>query len=108
APQGIAGFIPCAGLAGLTGVGAGKLVSVNYFGAVELAEGLRPLLTLGAKAGSAAVVVLSSNSVTCQPGWNAAVAQACLAGDEAQARTVAAEHDAVHSYPATKAALAYW
>lgn len=108
APQGIAGFVPCAGLAGLTGIDSAALVSVNYFGAVELAEGLRPLLQLGAKAGSAAVVVLSSNSVTCQPGWNAEVAQACLVGDEVAARTTAAAHDAVHVYPATKAALAYW
>ena len=108
APQGIAGFVPCAGVAGLTGVDAELLVSVNYFGAVELADGLRPLLQLGAQAGSAAIVVLSSNSVTCQPGWSADVAQACLADDEAAARAAAAGRDAVHAYPATKAALAYW
>lgn len=108
APQGIAGFVPCAGVAGLTGVDPELLVSVNYFGAVGIADGLRPLLQLGAKAGSAAVVVLSSNSITCQPGWNAAVAQACLADDEGAARAEAATKDAVHAYPATKAALAYW
>ena len=52
--------------------------------------------------------MVSSNSVTAQPGWSADVAAACLAGDEEEAREVAAGVDAVHVYPATKAALAYW
>ena len=38
----INGFVPCAGLAGVTGGDSRLLVSVNYFGAVQLAEGLRP------------------------------------------------------------------
>ena len=33
---------PCAGIAGTTGADSRLLVSVNYFGAVELAEGFRP------------------------------------------------------------------
>ena len=108
APKGIAGLIPCAGLAGLTGVDAQLLVSVNYFGAVELAVGLRPLLQLGAAAGSASVVFLSSNSITSQPGWFSEVTAACLANDETKARELAGTRDAVHSYPASKAAVAYW
>jgi NAD(P)-dependent dehydrogenase (short-subunit alcohol dehydrogenase family) len=109
APEGIAGFVPCAGLGGFTGSDSALLVSVNYFGAVELAAGLRPLLTVGAANGEpASVVVLSSNSVTCQPGWASDVAGLCLDGDEETARSAAAEKGAVHVYPATKAALAWW
>jgi NAD(P)-dependent dehydrogenase (short-subunit alcohol dehydrogenase family) len=81
------------------------LVSVNYFGAIALVEGLRDLL---AAPGQAGVVLLASNSITCQPGWNAGVATTCLAGDEAEARRLAAGTEAVQAYPASKMALAYW
>ena len=104
APDGIDGLVPCAGLAGLTGVDAAALVSVNYFGAIALATGLHDLLA----ARKGAVVLLSSNSVTCQPGWNTEVASACLAGDEPRAREIAAGVEAVMVYPSSKAALAYW
>lgn len=99
------GVVPCAGIAGLTGVDPALVVSVNYFGALALVEGLREEM---AGAEGASVVLLSSNSVTCQPGWSAGVAAACLRGDEEGAREAAAAADAVEVYPATKAALAYW
>jgi NAD(P)-dependent dehydrogenase (short-subunit alcohol dehydrogenase family) len=99
------GVVPCAGVPGLTGVDPGQVVSVNYFGALALVCGLRPQL---AKAGGGSVVLLASNSISCQPGWAADVAAACLRDDEAAARAAAAEVDAVHVYPATKAALAWW
>jgi NAD(P)-dependent dehydrogenase (short-subunit alcohol dehydrogenase family) len=109
APHGIAGLVPCAGVAGLTGVDPQLLVSVNYFGTIDVLEGLRPLLARAAEHGEhPAVVLLSSNSVTCQPGWASAVAGACLEHDEAKARRLAAEEQAVNVYPATKAALAWW
>jgi len=54
------------------------------------------------------VVLVSSNSVTCQPGWSTEVAAACLDDDEEKARRLAATEAAVQIYPATKAALAYW
>ena len=38
------GFVPCAGISGLPGRPASLLVSVNYFGTVELLDALRPLL----------------------------------------------------------------
>lgn len=105
----LAGVVPCAGIAGLTGVDPELMVSVNYFGAVRLVEGLLPALRRGAEAGeSPAVVLLSSNSATCQPVWARGVARACLAGDEAAARTSARGHDSVFVYPATKTALAWW
>jgi NAD(P)-dependent dehydrogenase (short-subunit alcohol dehydrogenase family) len=109
ASDGLAGVVPCAGIGGFTGSDSALLVSVNYFGALALVEGLRPLLARAAANGvPASVVLLSSNSVTCQPGWATSVADACLEGDEARAREVAAGIDAVHVYPATKAALAWW
>jgi NAD(P)-dependent dehydrogenase (short-subunit alcohol dehydrogenase family) len=104
APDGIDGLVPCAGIAGLTGTDSQLLVSVNYFGAIALVTGLRDLLA--ERGGS--VVLLSSNSVTCQPGWNAAVAAACLDGDEERARELAGSVEAVHLYPSSKGALAYW
>jgi NAD(P)-dependent dehydrogenase (short-subunit alcohol dehydrogenase family) len=99
------GVVPAAGVAGLTGVDPGLVASVNYFGAVALVEGLRELL---AAAGSAGVVVLSSNSVTCQPGWDPGLAETLLAGDEEAARAAVRGQEAVAVYPATKAALAWW
>ena len=105
APDGVAGVVPCAGIAGLSGVDPALLVSVNYFGAIALVEGLHELL---ARSGQAAVVLLASNSITCQPGWDGAVATACLAGDEAQARALASRTEAVQVYPASKMALAHW
>ena len=101
----IHGLVPCAGVAGLTGVDPQLVASVNFFGSVALVRGLRPQL---AAAGEASVVLLASNSVTCQPGWDADVTAACLRDDEGAARAAAGEVDAVMVYPATKAALAYW
>jgi NAD(P)-dependent dehydrogenase (short-subunit alcohol dehydrogenase family) len=97
------GVVPCAGIAGLTGTDPQLVVSLNYFGAVSLVTGLRPLMPAGSSA-----VLISSNSVTAQPGWSTDVAEACLADDEELALRVAAPVDAVHVYPATKAALAWW
>lgn len=104
APDGIDGLVPCAGVAGLTGTDSQLLVSVNYFGAIALVTGMRGLL----EKKEGAVVLLSSNSVSCQPQWNAEVATACLADDEERARAIAAGVDAVMLYPSTKGALAYW
>ena len=64
-----------------TGRHAGRagslLASVNYFGTVEVLEGLRPLL---APAGPA--VAISSNSTTVQPAVPADLVEACLDHDE--------------------------
>jgi NAD(P)-dependent dehydrogenase (short-subunit alcohol dehydrogenase family) len=99
------GVVPAAGIGGFTGTDPALVVSVNYFGAVALVEGLREPM---AAAGGAGVVFLASNSITGQPGWAGEVALACLGGDEAAARAAAAEHEAVMVYPASKAALAWW
>jgi NAD(P)-dependent dehydrogenase (short-subunit alcohol dehydrogenase family) len=99
------GLVPAAGIAGLTGVDPELVVSVNYFGALALVEGLRPQL---AAAGGAGVVLLASNSTTCQPGWPTELADTLLEGDEPAARKAASARDAVEVYPATKAGLAWW
>ncbi len=97
------GVVPCAGVAGLTGTDSQLVVSLNYFGAISLVTGLQPLMGEGSS-----VVLVSSNSVTCQPGWKGEVTAACLADDEEKARRLASNEEAVSIYPATKAALAYW
>ncbi|HSV40193.1 MAG TPA: SDR family oxidoreductase [Nocardioidaceae bacterium] len=99
----IDGVVPCAGLGGFTGVDSGLVVSVNYFGAIAMVEGLRSLMDDGGS-----VVFLSSNSVTCQPGWPTELADVCLKGDEEDAVTMAGTFEAVMVYPATKAAVAWW
>jgi NAD(P)-dependent dehydrogenase (short-subunit alcohol dehydrogenase family) len=95
-----------AGVGGATGRPASLLVSLNYFGSVELFAAFRPLLAAGDRPSSA--VAISSNSSTCQPGWSEELVAACLAGDEEQARLVADRGDSATAYPATKAALARW
>ena len=99
------GLVPCAGIAGSTGVDSALVVSVNFFGAVELVRGLQPQLVA---AGGASVVLIVSNSITSVPGWPVSVAELCLAEDEPAARAAAAEVESVMVYPATKAALAAW
>lgn len=99
------GVVPAAGIGGFTGVDPALVVSVNYFGAVALVEGLRERL---AAADGAGVVMLASNSITGQPGWDSGVAALCLSGDEAAAREAASRTEAVMVYPASKAALAWW
>jgi NAD(P)-dependent dehydrogenase (short-subunit alcohol dehydrogenase family) len=99
------GLVTFAGLAGLTGRPASLLVSVNYFGTIELLRGLRAALEAGREP---AAVAISSNSTTCQPGWRQSLVDACLAGDEEQARSIADQRDSIEAYPATKAAVARW
>lgn len=94
-----------AGVGGATGRAASLLVSLNYFGSVELLEAFRPML---AATGSSSAVAISSNSTTCQPGWSDELVAACLAGDEVKAREIADQADSLTAYPATKAALVRW
>jgi NAD(P)-dependent dehydrogenase (short-subunit alcohol dehydrogenase family) len=103
------GLVPAAGIGGFTGVDPALLMSVNFFGAVALVEGLRPQLAAARRTGQgSAVVFLASNSITGQPGWDSGVAGLCLTGDEAAVRQAASRTEAVMVYPASKAALAWW
>jgi NAD(P)-dependent dehydrogenase (short-subunit alcohol dehydrogenase family) len=97
------GAVPCAGLAALTGRPSSMLVAVNYYGAVDLLEQLRPHLSKGAS-----VVLLSSNSISIQPGWSPALVKVLLDGTEQEARSLADTLEPLGVYPATKAALTRW
>ncbi|MFD4181422.1 SDR family NAD(P)-dependent oxidoreductase, partial [Rhodococcus sp. NPDC058514] len=96
------GFAPFAGLAAAAGRPASLLIAVNYFGAIELLEGLRPLLAAGE---NPSVVLISSNSTTSQPNWPTDLADAGRAGDESGAKPGAAAFGDIapkHAKPATK------
>ncbi len=99
------GVVPCAGIVGVAGADCAAIVSVNYFGAVDLVRGLKPQL---AAAGGSSVVMIASNSITGMPGWRLSTAELCLAGDEEVARADAVGADPLTIYPGTKAALAWW
>lgn len=101
------GLVTCAGVAGFPDRPSSLLVSVNYFGTVELMDGLRPLLAEGDRPSA---VAISSNSTTTAPGYTVAITEACLAGDEAEARRVADEAGtpSMLEYAATKLAVARW
>lgn len=99
------GLVTAAGIGGSSTEHGGRLVAVNYFGSIALVEGLRAALTA---AGRSAVVCVASNSITCQPDWPVAIAEACLDGDEDKAVALADEHLSLLAYPAAKAAIAWW
>ncbi|MEY2464594.1 MAG: hypothetical protein QOH64_2732 [Acidimicrobiaceae bacterium] len=92
--------------AGVSGAPGEVVVSVNYFGAVATLEGLRPYLAKGA---GASAVAISSNSTTTQAGYPSDLVLACLEGDEAKTRGLAADDTGgINAYPSTKLALARW
>ena len=95
------GFVPCAGVSGLP---PELVISINYFGAAVLLEGLRPLL---AAAGNASVVMICSNSISMVPPeyLPTAVIDACLAGDETTARAAIAGQSTHLAYPTSKVAI---
>ncbi len=105
ASDGLDGLVTAAGLAGLPTRPASLVVSVNYFGTVELLDGLRPALAAGT---DPAAVAISSNSTTTQPGYSMKLVDACLRGDEDAARELAGEGESLTTYPVTKLALARW
>ena len=102
APDGLDGFVPLAGLGAATGHPATLITALNYFGAVSLVEGLRPLLAK--KSGS--VVLLCSNSAPMSSREDPLLAP-LLEGDETAALKVA-EQETGMEYMAGKRALAYW
>jgi NAD(P)-dependent dehydrogenase (short-subunit alcohol dehydrogenase family) len=80
------------------------IVSLNYFGAQVLLDGLREMLVA---AESSAAVAVSSNSTTL-PGIDTPLVSACLAGEEEDARRIAMTLDGHRSYAGSKLALARW
>jgi NAD(P)-dependent dehydrogenase (short-subunit alcohol dehydrogenase family) len=103
APEGLDGLVPLAGL------GAGTapdllITKLNYFGTVELVNGLRPAL----KKKKGAIVLLCSNSVPMIPP-DEEFLQALLSGDEEKSLALAEDKVAAGThYMLTKRALNYW
>jgi len=97
------GLVVCAGV-GPQVEPWSTIVSLNYFGAQALLAGLRPLLAAG---DNAAAVAVSSNSATL-PGMETPLVDACLAGDEQEARRLAETLDGQRTYAGSKLALARW
>lgn len=98
------GVVACAGVGPQTEPAA-TIVSVNYFGAVALLDGMRASLARGKQP---AAVAVSSNSATIVPGADGDLYAACLAGDEERARALAGETHGSVVYAASKRALAVW
>jgi NAD(P)-dependent dehydrogenase (short-subunit alcohol dehydrogenase family) len=92
--------------AGVSGAPGPVVASVNYFGAIATLERLRAMLAAGT---AASAVAISSNSTTTQAGYSLELVDACLRGDEDEARRLAASDESgINTYPATKLALARW
>jgi NAD(P)-dependent dehydrogenase (short-subunit alcohol dehydrogenase family) len=98
------GIVTCAGLGPVPSRKGSAIVAVNYFGTIELLDGLRARLQSGG-----AAVAISSNSTTCSPGVPSDLVDLCVSGDEAGARARADEIPTMHGvYPASKIAVARW
>ena len=76
--------------------------SVNYFGAVELLDGLFDALTSGSEP---SVVAICSNSAKMAPLDDHPYVKALLAGDETEARRLADENPGFVAYAGSKNAL---
>lgn len=101
-PEGIDGFIPCAGLG--PHVKPHSLVSkVNFFAVVHMVTALKPLL----EKRRGAIVLVSSNSAS-MPGLNKDYIAALLAGDEKTACELIDTLDGHNAYAGSKYALTTW
>lgn len=100
----IAGVATFAGVSGFGGRTGSLVVSVNYFGSVELLDELRPALA----ATRGAAVAISSNSATTAPNVDDDLVDACLDGDEPRARVLADAVGGPAAYSSSKLALARW
>lgn len=101
-PDGIAGFVPSAGL-GPQHPSLSRIVSLNFFAVRWLVESLLPLL----KKGGGHVAVVASNSASL-PGINETLVQAMLSGDESLAGQLVEKLDGFQAYAGSKNALVRW
>jgi len=102
APEGLDGFIPCAGLPPVA-TPFSLIDKVNFFGTTVLVEALSDLLAK--KQG--AIVAVSSNSAPL-PGLNEQHIETLLGGDEAKACELIETLDGHNAYAGSKNALARW
>jgi NAD(P)-dependent dehydrogenase (short-subunit alcohol dehydrogenase family) len=98
----IDGVVACAGLGPHIEPGS-ALVAVNYFGAVEILDGLRDAMS---RADAPAAVAISSNSIGLVPMDDTELIDRMLAHDEAGALAASARFDGASIYGMTKHALA--
>ncbi|MFN8624650.1 MAG: SDR family oxidoreductase [Candidatus Binatia bacterium] len=97
------GLVVCAGV-GPQVEPCSTIVSINYFGAQVLLEGLRDALAAGSQP---AAVAVASNSASL-PGIDTPIVTACLAGDEEAACRAALTLSGHHAYAGSKLALTRW
>jgi NAD(P)-dependent dehydrogenase (short-subunit alcohol dehydrogenase family) len=102
APDGLDGFIPCAGLPPVAKPFS-LIARVNYFAVVSTVEGLRDLLEK--KKGS--VLFVSSNSAP-MVSTDDTYVQACLAGDEEGACAEIDGREGHTAYAGSKRAVTLW
>ncbi|MEM9253984.1 MAG: SDR family oxidoreductase [Pseudomonadota bacterium] len=103
APDGLDGFVPCAGLPPVAKPRS-LILKVNYFAVVATVSGLRDLLAK--KRGTALLV--SSNSAPMVPADDPVI-QHCLAGDEQASCAYIEEHGDGHTaYAGSKRAVTTW
>lgn len=102
APDGLDGFVPCAGLPPVAKP-LSLITRVNYFAVVATVEGLRDLLEK--KKGN--VLIVSSNSAPMVGGDDAYV-QDCLAGNEDAACAGIEGRDGHTAYAGSKRAVTMW
>lgn len=102
APDGLDGFIPCAGLPPVAKP-LSLIAQVNYFAVVDTVAGLRGLLEK--KGGS--VLFVSSNSAPMIPTDDPFV-QLCLSGDESAACQEIDARDGHTAYAGSKRAVTIW
>jgi len=101
AADGLDGLVTCAGL-GANVPNHRLITQVNYFGTVELVEGLKDLVA----ARRGAIVVISSNSAPMNN--TPEFVELLLAGDEEKALSFSATIAAQEVYSGTKQAVARW
>jgi NAD(P)-dependent dehydrogenase (short-subunit alcohol dehydrogenase family) len=102
APEGLDGFIPCAGLPPVAQP-LSLIAKVNYFAVVATVAGLKDLVAR--KRGS--VLIVSSNSAPMVASDDPFV-QACLGGDEATACKEVERRDGHTAYAGSKRAISVW
>jgi NAD(P)-dependent dehydrogenase (short-subunit alcohol dehydrogenase family) len=102
APDGLDGFIPCAGLPPVAKP-LSLIAQVNYFAAVDTVVGLRDLIAK--KRGT--VLIVSSNSAP-MIGNDDPFVQLCLSGDEDAACAEIETRDGHTAYAGSKRAITIW
>jgi NAD(P)-dependent dehydrogenase (short-subunit alcohol dehydrogenase family) len=93
--------VVCAGL-GPHSQPPARMVSVNYYGAVEVLDGLRPALAAGE---DPAAVAIASNTIGIVPIEDSSLVDAMLHDGEARALALAEGFDGAAIYAMTKVAL---